>query len=203
MPILKRRLNYNDSGVEQTLHLETSADMVQRSDGSSVEEAIANLDAALGQINAALAVLNGTGEGSVSKAIIDKISAVVAGAPERLDTLKELADWIDSHETDAATMNSKIVGNSTAIEALQSKPGISSKEIKFTASDFVSNVYTIQATTHGLTNGAFAYQVYMLDGTTYKTGTWAIQEVQVSYNADKSITLSASSGFAGKIVLIG
>lgn len=203
MPILKRRLNYNNSGVEQTLHLETSADMVQRSDGSSVEDAIANLDAVLGQINAALAVLNGTGEGSVSKSIIDKISAVVAGAPERLDTLKELADWIDSHETDAATMNSKIIGNSAAIEALQSKPGISSKEITFTASDFVSNVYAIPAATHGLTNGAFAYQVYMLDGTAYKTGTWAIQDVQVSYNADKSITLSASSGFAGKIVLIG
>jgi hypothetical protein len=59
----------------------------------------------------AISLLNGEGEGSVKKAVSDGIAEVIAGAPESFDTLKELSDWISSHETSAAAMNSEIETN--------------------------------------------------------------------------------------------
>lgn len=67
----------------------------------------------------AITTLNGTGEGSVSKTVVDEIAKVVASAPEDFDTLKEISDWISSHSTDAAAMNSRITANETAIAALE------------------------------------------------------------------------------------
>lgn len=66
----------------------------------------------------AIAVLNGTGEGSVKKAVSDGIATVVADAPESLDTLKEISDWISSHSESAAAMNSQIQTNTSDIAAL-------------------------------------------------------------------------------------
>lgn len=67
----------------------------------------------------AISTLNGNGDGSVKKAVSDGIAEVVAGAPEDFDTLKEMSDWIDSHENDASAMNSAIKDNKSAITALQ------------------------------------------------------------------------------------
>lgn len=70
---------------------------------------------------AAIAKLNGTSseEGSVAY----QIAQVVAGADESYDTLKEIADWISSHATDAATMNSQISTNKSDITALKGLVG--------------------------------------------------------------------------------
>ena len=67
----------------------------------------------------AISTLNGTGDGSVKKAVSDGIAEVVAGAPEDFDTLKEMSDWISTHETSASAMNSAIKDNKSAITALQ------------------------------------------------------------------------------------
>lgn len=40
--------------------------------------------------------------------ITEKVAEIVAGAPEDFDTLKEMSDWIASHENSAAEMNSEI-----------------------------------------------------------------------------------------------
>lgn len=70
---------------------------------------------------AAIAKLNGTSseEGSVAY----QIAQVVAGADESYDTLKEIADWISGHTTDAATMNSQISTNKSDITALKGLVG--------------------------------------------------------------------------------
>lgn len=47
--------------------------------------------------------------------ITEKVTEIVADAPEDFDTLKEMSDWIDSHEDSAAAMNSAIQQNTTAI----------------------------------------------------------------------------------------
>lgn len=47
--------------------------------------------------------------------ITEKVAEIVADAPEDFDTLKEMSDWIDSHEDSAAAMNSAIQQNTTAI----------------------------------------------------------------------------------------
>lgn len=65
--------------------------------------------------------LNGTSteEGSVAY----QIAQVVAGADESYDTLKEIADWISNHSTDAASMSSQINTNKSDIAALKEKVG--------------------------------------------------------------------------------
>ena len=47
-------------------------------------------------------------DGSVRKTVADAIARVVAGAPEDLDTLKEIADYIASDKTGAAQMAAAI-----------------------------------------------------------------------------------------------
>lgn len=51
----------------------------------------------------------------VGRAVTNGVAKIVAGAPEDFDTLKEMSDWISSHETSAAAMNSAISDNSVAI----------------------------------------------------------------------------------------
>lgn len=61
---------------------------------------------------AAIGVLNGDGEGSVSKIATTiaatKVAEIVAGANADFDTLKEIADWILNDTTGAADMANKI-----------------------------------------------------------------------------------------------
>lgn len=65
------------------------------------------------QANAdAIAILNGTEDGSVSKTVATEIAKIVAGADEDFDTLKEIADWIASDETGAAELGNRV----TALE---------------------------------------------------------------------------------------
>lgn len=74
---------------------------------------------------AAIEVLNGdnTITGSVKKTVADEVAKIIADAPESFDTLKEIADWITNHSSDASGMNSKINANTAAIE--QNKKDIS------------------------------------------------------------------------------
>ncbi len=73
----------------------------------------------------AIGVLNGdeTTAGSVKKTVADAVAKIVADAPESLDTLKEISDWISGHADDAAAMNSAIGDNAAAITALQTLIG--------------------------------------------------------------------------------
>lgn len=52
-------------------------------------------------------------------AIATKIAEIIASAPDSFDTLKEIADWIESHADSASAMNSAIKDNTTAITDLQ------------------------------------------------------------------------------------
>ena len=72
---------------------------------------------------AAISTLNGTGDGSVKKAVADAVAKIVADAPEAYDTLKEISDWISTHTSDAATMNSQIKTNKEDITKLKTLIG--------------------------------------------------------------------------------
>ena len=69
----------------------------------------------------AIETLNGTGDGSIHKVVSEEIAKVVGDAPENLDTLRELSDWINSHESDATAMNSAITSNTSEIGALKTE----------------------------------------------------------------------------------
>ena len=55
----------------------------------------------------------------ITTEVTAKIAEIVANAPEDLDTLKEIADWISSHANDAAAMNTAISTNTSDIATLK------------------------------------------------------------------------------------
>ena len=55
----------------------------------------------------------------VNSTVTTEVAKIVADAPEDLNTLKEMSDWIAGHEDNASAMNSAISDNKTAITALQ------------------------------------------------------------------------------------
>ena len=57
--------------------------------------------------------------GQITAEVTAKIAEIVANAPEDLDTLKEIADWIKNHANDASAMNTQINTNKNNIAALQ------------------------------------------------------------------------------------
>lgn len=91
----------------------------------------------------AIDTLNGTGDGSVKKAVADAVAKIVAEAPEAYDTLKEISDWISTHTSDAATMNSQINTNKDDITKLKTLIGTlpesaTSKDIVSYIAEYVS-----------------------------------------------------------------
>ena len=60
-------------------------------------------------------------ETKVVKIIEDEIAQIIAEAPEDLDTLKEIADWISTHDDSASAMNTAILANKTAISGKADK----------------------------------------------------------------------------------
>ena len=59
--------------------------------------------------------------GQITAEVTAKIAEIVANAPEDLDTLKEIADWIKNHANSAAEMNTQIIKNQDDIKLLQNK----------------------------------------------------------------------------------
>lgn len=100
-------------------------------------------------VQSAISVLNGTDTGSVSKTVAEQIAAIIANAPEDLDTLKEIADWISEHADDAAAMNSAILTNTTSISSIQKDLSDVQETILQDKAETDSNMETL---TNGLTN---------------------------------------------------
>ena len=55
----------------------------------------------------------------ITAEVTAKIAEIVANAPEDLDTLKEIADWIKTHANDASAMNTQITTNKNDIATLK------------------------------------------------------------------------------------
>lgn len=53
--------------------------------------------------------------------ISDEVARIVSDAPEDFDTLRELSDWIATHEESAAAMNSAIQANTAGVAALNTE----------------------------------------------------------------------------------
>ena len=103
----------------------------------------------------------------VNSTVTTEIAKVVADAPEDLNTLKEMSDWIAGHENDASTMNSAISDNKTAITALQTDKADKS-EIPTTVAELTDSAdYAKKTDLHSHTNKT------VLDGiTSTKVSDW-------------------------------
>ena len=103
----------------------------------------------------------------VNDTVTAEIAKVVANAPEDLNTLKEMSDWIAGHENDASAMNSAISDNKTTITSLQNSKADKS-EIPTTVAELTDSAdYAKKSDLHSHTNKT------VLDGiTSTKVSNW-------------------------------
>ena len=114
----------------------------------------------------------------ITSAVTAKIAEVVADAPEDLDTLKEIADWISAHANDAAAMNTQITenknniaANASSISAMNTQiqanaeaiAGKADKVHTHSASDITSGVLPVANGGTGATNAADGFNT-LADG---------------------------------------
>mgnify|MGYP000254116686 CR=1 FL=1 len=94
---------------------------------------------AIDLLNATATIDNQAPLGSVERTVGDKvaeeIAKIVANAPEDFDTLKEIADWISTHNDSAAAMNSAIQKNRDAVSSLKTLLGVDSSTNLWTSSE--------------------------------------------------------------------
>ena len=146
---------------------------------------------------AAINILNGeaTVAGSVKKQVADAIAGVVASAPENLDTLKEIADYIAGEGGEAASLVNKISAVETALnnEVNTYAPAREAQVL----SD--AKAYVIEKIA----------EIPKVDLTGYATETWvtdkgyatttALQEVGALASAIASSYVAADTALAGRI----
>lgn len=101
----------------------------------AVEDKNVEQDTAIKANADAIAILTGTGEGSVVKQVSDAIAGIVAEAPEAFDTLKEIADYIAGDKTNAAKLVNKVNANTEAIAAEVKRAGEKEVELAGLISD--------------------------------------------------------------------
>ena len=105
-----------------------------------------------------LITLNGsktTPTKSISTMISEEIAKVVANAPASFDTLKEIADWISSHQNDASAMNTAINNNTTNITNLTTKVNTNTTNISDNATQIngiKGDITSINSVLQSLTN---------------------------------------------------
>lgn len=125
-----------------------------------------------------IAILNGTGEGSVtdtaSKQAALKVAEVVAGADTSYDTLKEIADWILNDTTGAASMANDIA----ALEALVGETAVAIQ---------ISNAINVALKVDGVDKYALATDLIALS-TRVKT----LEEAGYQTASDVSMAISAA-----------
>lgn len=127
--------------------------------------------AAVAALQSLIDILNSDSnvDGSVSKTVADAVARVVAGAPEDLDTLREIADYIASDKTGAAQL-------AAAISQLQTLTEKHTSDIAGNASGVAENkagVAALKTLTAGHTKSIedlrIAKQDALVSGTNIKT----------------------------------
>lgn len=178
----------------------------------TVVEMISDAQAAATYDDTALAGRVTTVEGKVTTLIGDDVSKsartiaseevakIVAGADASYDTLKEIADWISSHKTDATAMNSAIV----ALEAIVD--GIGGDGEKATVVEYVTDAIAAlkigdYAKAADLT--ALAGRVTNLEGKAHTHGNKALLDTYTQTEADLADAVAKKHEHSNKTVLDG
>ena len=118
--------NGNFAGLDASGNLTDSgkkaADFAAASHNHEISE-VTGLSAKFTEIDSKFTTLNGSGEGSVSKAVDDAINdfATKISDDETVNTFKELVDYVAAHGPEAATMAGNIQTNANDIDALEGR----------------------------------------------------------------------------------
>jgi len=136
----------------------------------------------------AIDTLNGDANvtNSVRNIVANYITELVAGANASFDTLKEIADWIIQHSSDATQMNSTINSNTARIKALED-------------ADFggqITNIKNNYATNENL--NALEARITALEGL------WKLSNGKLTpTNASRGIVVNGASTFGSTVTGAG
>lgn len=130
----------------------------------------------------------------------EEVAKIVAGADASYDTLKEIADWISSHKTDATEMNSAIV----ALEAIVD--GIGGEGEKATVVEYVTDAIAAlkigdYAKAADLT--ALAGRVTTLEGKAHTHSNKALLDTYTQTEVDLADAVAKKHEHSNKTVLDG
>ena len=147
--------------------------------------------------------------GQITAEVTAKIAELVANAPEDLDTLKEISDWITEHANSAAEMNTQIIKNQDDIKLLQNKTvescpvdvvedgnmhAVTSNAVAKEIQDVMhSNIYIPNPTFYGISYVIPAFMVQSIskvDGVSIEGKTLQISFRMYKYNTVFSVQLS-------------
>ena len=180
----------------------------------TVVEMIADAQAAATYDDTALVGRVTTVEGKVTTLVGDDVSKsartiaseevakIVAGADTAYDTLKEIADWISSHKTDATAMNSAIV----ALEAIVDGIGDTKAGEKATVVEYVTDAIAAlkigdYAKAADLT--ALAGRVTTLEGKAHTHSNKALLDTYTQTEANLADAVAKKHEHSNKAVLDG
>lgn len=94
---------------------------------------------------------------SVRTIASEEVAKVVDGAPEAMNTLKEVAQWIEDDQTGAAAMAAGIAENKAEIARVEAKiPGVDDKTIKLSE----NKAYVAEVSTDVLVQGTQELVLY-------------------------------------------
>ena len=132
----------------------------------------------------------------------EEVAKIVAGADASYDTLKEIADWISSHKTDATAMNSAIV----ALEAIVDGIGDTKAGEKATVVEYVTDAIAAlkigdYAKAADLT--ALAGRVTTLEGKAHTHSNKALLDTYTQTEADLADAVAKKHKHSNKTVLDG
>lgn len=114
-------LAYKAQVSEADLDTALAAVLAAKASGTDLTALTTRVTAAEGNITTLNA--DATVEGSVKQQVAAAVAQIVSDAPEAYDTLKEIADWISTHASDATAMNTQINANKNSIAALTTLVG--------------------------------------------------------------------------------
>lgn len=97
----------NENFVQSQSFKDGTIQYVVTADGSNLYQ-IANMEAVINVFSSALDEAKKYADDKVEEVVVEYLNALISGAPDSLNTLKEISDWISGHENGAAEMNSAI-----------------------------------------------------------------------------------------------
>ena len=123
----------------------------------------------------------------ITTEVTAKIAEIVAKAPEDLDTLKEIADWISTHEDSASAMNTAILANT---EAISGKADKNHTHTKSQITDFPTSLPANGGTADRANNG------FNSSTTTDSTPGWGYLTSANGYSNGRSYGFANGGGIA-------
>ena len=203
---------YDANGAASNVKTTLEAKIGTVTEGKTVVEMISDAQAAATYDDTALTGRVTTVEGKVTTLIGDdasksartiaseEVAKIVAGADASYDTLKEIADWISSHKTDATAMNSAIV----ALEAIVD--GIGGDGEKATVVEYVTDAIAAlkigdYAKAADLT--ALADRVTTLEGQAHTHSNKALLDTYTQTEVDLADAVAKKHEHSNKAVLDG